>query len=115
MKGDDIAGFLFGYPDISDGIRRARSRIWPLSWLWLLCDMRRTKWIDLNGAGILAPYRGLGVNAILYAEMEKTIQSGGFEHADIVQIEESVLTLADTRTMGGEIYKTHRIYEKDLA
>jgi hypothetical protein len=46
--------------------------------------------------------------------MEKTIQSGGFEHADIVQIEESVLTLADARTMGGEIYKTHRIYEKDL-
>ena len=115
MKGDDIAGFLFGFPDISEGIRRARGRIWPIGWFWLLRDMRRTKWIDLNGAGILAPYRGLGVNAILYAEMEKTIQSGGFEHADIVQIEESVLTLADTRTMGGEIYKTHRIYEKDLA
>ena len=114
MKGDDIAGFLFGFPDISEGIRRARGRIWPVGWLWLLRDMRRTKWINLNGAGILAPYRGLGVNAILYVEMEKTIQSGGFEHADIVQIEESVLTLADTRTMGGEIYKTHRIYEKDL-
>jgi hypothetical protein len=114
MKGDDIAGFLFGFPDISEGIRRARGRIWPIGWFWLLRDMRRTKWINLNGAGILAPYRGLGVNAILYAEMEKTIQSGDFEHADIVQIEESVLTLADTRTMGGEIYKTHRIYEKDL-
>jgi len=46
--------------------------------------------------------------------MEKTIQSDGFEHADIVQIEESVLTLADTRAMGGEIYKMHRIYETDL-
>jgi GNAT superfamily N-acetyltransferase len=114
MKGDEIAGFLFGFPDISEGIRRARGRIWPIGWFWLLRDMRRTKWINLNGAGILAPYRGLGVNAILYAEMEKTIQSGGFEHADIVQIEEKVLTLADTRTMGGEIYKTHRIYEKDL-
>jgi len=60
MKGDDIAGFLFGFPDISKGIRRARGRIWPIGWLWLLRDMRRTKWIDLNGAGILAPYRGLG-------------------------------------------------------
>jgi len=76
--------------------------------------MRRTKWIDLNGAGILAPYRGLGINAILSAEMEKTIRSGGFEHADIVQIEDNLLTLADTRTMGGEIYKTHRIFEIDL-
>jgi hypothetical protein len=115
MKGDDIAGFLFGFPDISDGIRRARGRIWPFGWFWLLRDFRRTRWLNLNGAGILAPYRGLGVNAILYAEMGKTIQTGHFAHADIVQIEEHVLTLADTRTMGGQIYKTHRIYEKTLS
>ena len=115
MKGDEIAGFLFGFPDISDGIRRANGRIWPFGWFWILRDFRRTKWANLNGAGILAPYRGLGVNAILYAEMEKTLQDGNFDHADIVQIEESVLTLADTRTMGGKVYKTHRIYEKNLA
>ncbi len=42
-------------------------------WIHLLRDMKRTKWINLNGAGILAPYRGLGVNAILYVEMEKTM------------------------------------------
>ena len=71
MKGDDIAGFLFGFPDISEGIRRANGRIWPFGWFHLLRDMKRTKWINLNGAGILAPYRGLGVNAILYVEMEK--------------------------------------------
>ena len=114
MKGDDIAGFLFGYPDISEGIRRADGRIWPLGWFHLLRDMKRTKWINLNGAGILAPYRGLGVNAILYVEMERTIRGGGFAHADIVQMEESVLTLEDTKTMGGQIYKRHRIYEKHL-
>ncbi|MEJ5198694.1 MAG: hypothetical protein WHX53_07205 [Anaerolineae bacterium] len=114
MKGDEIAGFLFGFPDISEGIRRARGRLWPFGWFWILREFRRTRWINLNGAGILAPYRGLGVNAILYVEMEKTIRSGHFEHADIVQIEEHVLTLADAKTMGGQIYKTHRIYEKEL-
>jgi hypothetical protein len=114
MKGDEIAGFLFGFPDISEGICRAHGRIWPLGWFWLLREFRRTRWINLNGAGILAPFRGLGVNAILYSEMEKTIQSGHFEHADIVQIEESVLTLDDALRMGARIYKRHRIYEKTL-
>ncbi len=114
MKGDTIAGFLFGFPDISEGIRRANGRLWPFGWFWLLREFGRTKWINLNGAGILAPYRGLGVNAILYVEMQKTIASGHFEHADIVQIEESVLTLDDARTMGAEVYKKHRIYEKIL-
>ena len=112
MKGDTIAGFLFGFPDISDGIRRAYGRLWPLGWFWLLREFGRTQWINLNGAGILAPYRGLGVNAILYVEMQKTIASGNFDHADIVQIEESVLTLDDARAMGAEVYKKHRIYEK---
>ena len=114
MKGDEIAGFLFGFPDISEGIRRAKGRMWPFGWFWLLREFKRTRWINLNGAGILAPYRGLGVNAILYAEMEKTIRAGNFEHADLVQMEEQVLTLDDSRTMGGQIYKKHRIYEKDL-
>ncbi len=115
MKGDTIAGFLFGFPDISDGIRRAQGRMWPFGWFWLLQEFGRTKWINLNGAGILAPYRGLGVNAILYAEMENCIRGGNFEHADIVQIEQSVLTLADAQTAGAKIYKAHRIYEKMLS
>jgi hypothetical protein len=114
MKGDEIAGFLFGFPDISEGICRARGRIWPFGWFWLLREFRRTRWLNLNGAGILAPFRGLGVNAILYSEMQKTIQSGQFEHADIVQIEESVLTLDDALRMGARVYKKHRIYEKTL-
>jgi hypothetical protein len=33
----------------------------------------------------------------------------------MVQMEESVLTLNDAETMGGKIFKKHRIYEKDLA
>jgi hypothetical protein len=114
MKGDEIAGFLFGFPDISEGICRARGRMWPVGWFWLLREFGRTRWLNLNGAGILAPYRGLGVNAILYSEMERTIRSGQFEHADIVQIEESVLTLDDALRMCAQIYKKHRIYEKNL-
>jgi hypothetical protein len=115
MKGDDIAGFLFGFPDISEGICRAHGRMWPIGWFWLLREFGRTRWLNLNGAGILAPFRGLGVNAILYSEMEKTMRSGKFEHADVVQIEESVLTLDDALRMGARIYKKHRIYEKTLA
>jgi hypothetical protein len=115
MKGDEIAGFLFGFPDISEGICRAHGRMWPFGWYWLLREFGRTRWLNLNGAGILAPFRGLGVNAILYSEMEKTMRSGQFEHADVVQIEESVLTLDDALRMGAQIYKKHRIYEKTLA
>jgi len=114
MKGDQIAGFLFGFPDISEGIRRANGRLWPFGWFWLLRAFRQTEWLNLNGAGILAPFRGLGVNAILYAEMERTIRDGQFEHADLVQMEEHVLTVQDAGNLGARFYKKHRIYEKAL-
>ena len=115
MKGDLIAGFLFGFPNISDAICRSKGRLWPFGWFWLLREFGRTKYMDLNGAGILAPYRGLGINAILYVEMEKTLHEGNFEHADMVQMEEHVLTVNDAETMGAHIFKRHRIYEKALA
>jgi hypothetical protein len=114
MKGDKIAGFLFGFPNLSEAICRSKGRLWPLGWFWLLREFKRAKWIDLNGAGILAQYRGLGINAIMYVEMEKTVKEGGFEHADMVQMEEHVLTLNDAETMGGKVFKVHRIYEKSL-
>ncbi len=114
MKGDQIAGFLFGFTNISDGLRKAKGRLWPFGWFWILRDLRNSKYLDLNGAGILEQYRGLGINAILYNEMEKTIREGRFHHTDLTQMEESVLTLNDTVKMGGELYKTHRIYEKAL-
>ena len=115
MKDGNIVGFLFGFPNINEGIKRAGGRLFPFGWYWILREFRRTKYVDMNGAGILAPYRGLGVNAIMYAEMERTMHEGQFAHADMVQMEEHVLTLNDAQTMGGKIYKKHRIYEKSLA
>jgi hypothetical protein len=114
MKDDVIAGFLFGFQDIYRGLQRSRGRLWPLGWFWILRAFRNTDWININGAGILAPYRGLGANVLMYHEMKQTIEEGHFKHADLVQMEESVLTLKDTESAGGRIFKTHRIYEKAL-
>jgi hypothetical protein len=115
MKDDVIAGFMFGFQDIYRGLQRSRGRLWPFGWFWILRAFRNTEWININGAGILAPYRGLGVNVLMYHEMKETIEEGHFKHADMVQMEESVLTLKDTESAGGHIFKTHRIYEKALA
>jgi hypothetical protein len=112
MKGDKLVGFIFGFPNLSDAIVRCKGRILPFGWFWLLREFKRAKWIDMNGAGILAEYRGLGINAIMYVEMERTVREGDFEYADMVQMEEQVLTLNDAKTMGGKVFKVHRIYEK---
>jgi hypothetical protein len=77
--------------------------------------MRRTKWIALNGAGILPEFQGRGGNAVLYSEMEKTVREYGFQHADMTQVAETAVQMRrDLENLGGEPYKKHRVYRRRL-
>ncbi len=115
MKGDDPIGYLFAYPDISAAVQRTRGRIWPYGWLDLLLELRRTRWANVNGAGILEEYRGLGGTAILFSEMHKSLMEGRYEHADLVQIGvDNDNMQRELRDLGIDFYKMHRLYERSL-
>lgn len=116
FKGETLIGFLFAYPDISAALQRTRGRLFPFGWLDLLLELRRTKWININGAGILPEHRGAGGTAVLFSELAKSVAEGGFEHADIVQIAvENTNMQREMRALGIDFYKTHRVYQKRLA
>ena len=115
LKDDEPVGFLFAYPDISAALQRTGGRLFPFGWIRLLREMRRTKWVDINGAGIIEHYRGLGGTAILFSEMYKSVIEGGFEHADVVQIGvENGNMQRELRELGIDFYKSHRLYSRSL-
>ncbi|HVP19096.1 MAG TPA: hypothetical protein VMU36_08870 [Spirochaetia bacterium] len=111
----EIAGFLFGFPDLSEALQRGKGRLNPLSILRLLLEYRRTNWLIVNGAGILPRFQRLGGNALLYFMMERIASRRKFLYVDAVQIAETTeLMLADLQTLGAEVFKTHRLYHRDL-
>ncbi len=115
LKDDDPVGFLFAYPDISAALQRTGGRLFPFGWIDLLKELRRTRWININGMGIVEEYRGLGGTAILFSELEKSVREGGFEHAEVVQIGvENLPMQREMRGLGVDFYKTHRMYERAL-
>ena len=76
--------------------------------------MRSGDELLLNGMGILPQYQRLGGNALLYHELEKTAAGGGFRRAELVQVSERTeLMLRDIQTLGGRVYKVHRMYERE--
>jgi hypothetical protein len=85
-KDETPVGFLFAYPDISRAVQRTGGRLWPVGWAVWLRELRRTAWVNINGAGIAEGYRGLGGTALLFSEMYRSVRDGGFQHADLVQI-----------------------------
>lgn len=115
MKGQEPVGFLFAYPDISEAVKRQKGKLFPFGWIDIFNEMKNTKWININGAGILEEYRGMGGTAILFSEMYKSIVEGHFQHADLVQIGiENDRMQNELRSLGVEFYKTHRMYLKDF-
>ena len=113
MKEDEIVGFVFGFPDISAAIQKTKGRVWPLGWIYLLREFKRTDWINFNGTGLLAEHRGLGANAVLYTELAKSVRQFHFKHADVVQVEErNTKSLGDMAAIGVQWYKRHRIYRR---
>lgn len=115
MKGDDIAGFIISYHDVSAGLQKANGRLFPFGWAYVLWDRRQTDWANVNGLGLLPQYRGVGANVILYSELAKTIREYGFKHVDIVQVnEDNFSSRSDMETLGVEWYKRHRHYKRVL-
>lgn len=112
---DQVVGFLFGFHDVSAALQRANGRLFPFGLIDLLLELRRTKWVALNGAGILPEFQGRGGNALLYNEMDKTIRDFGFEDADLTQVADTAVQMrADLVNIGGQLYKTHRVYAREL-
>jgi len=114
---DDVVGFEFTFPDVSRAMQRARGHLFPFGIVDILAEMSRTDWVSFNGIGILPEFQGKGGNALVFAELERTINTEGFhfEHAEITQVAETAVQMRrDLMNLGVKPYKNHRIYRRAL-
>ncbi len=51
-KGDEPVGFLLAYPDISAAVKKTQGRLFPFGWITLLRALRKSDWVNVNGAGL---------------------------------------------------------------
>ncbi|MCL5429487.1 MAG: hypothetical protein M1347_06805 [Chloroflexi bacterium] len=115
LHDEDIVGFLFAFPDLSAAMQRARGHLFPFGLLDLMLELRRTKWVAVNGVGVLPEFQGRGGNALMYSEMEKTLRDYQFQEGDLTQVAESAWEMRrDLENLGGKPYKNHRVFVKDL-
>jgi hypothetical protein len=115
VRGDDVVGFMFAFPDLSAALQKAKGRLTPLSILRIIREKKRTRWVCMNGAGILPEFHGHGGNALLYAEIVRTLLEAGYEHADLPQVAETAVQMRrDLEELGARPYKVHRVYRRRI-
>ena len=111
----EVASFIVGMPDMTEGIQKARGRLLPFGFLKVLRAAKKTKQLDLLLGAIKDKYRGRGLDAIMGIKMVISAQEAGMEIMDTHhEMEENVRVRAEMERMGGKLYKKFRVYKKQL-
>jgi len=111
----EVASFIVGMPDMTEGIQKARGRLLPFGFLKVLRAAKKTKQLDLLLGAIKDKYRGRGLDAIMGIKMFISAQEAGMEIMDTHhEMEENVRVRAEMERMGGKLYKKFRVYKKQL-
>ena len=115
MHGDEVVGYIFAYHDIGPALQKSGGRLWPFGWLYILWEQKRNNWIDINGIGLVPEHQRVGGDALLFAELAKSVKALGFKHADIVMVDEfNAASRTDMEALGVVWYKANRNYTRKL-
>ncbi|MGZ7064754.1 MAG: hypothetical protein ACXVI6_00210 [Candidatus Aminicenantales bacterium] len=114
-KDGEPAAFVIGMPDISEGIQKAKGKLFPLGFLKILRAAKKTKQLDLLLGAIREKYRGMGLDVLMGVKMIQSALEAGYEVMDTHhEMETNVKVRAEMERMGGKIYKKFRVFQKAL-
>jgi len=111
----EIISFVLGIKDITEGFKKACGRLLPFGYFIIKTTQKKSKRLDLLLGAVKKEYRRKGLNTLMAISM---IQSAKKLQIDFIdshhELETNTLVQSEMKRMGGEIYKRHRVYKKEL-
>jgi hypothetical protein len=114
------AGIILGVPDVNQALIRARPQ--PNKWSLYLLTVPKLLWHQRKRdifrvliMGVVPEYRMMGLDAAMIVEVARASFRKGYEHCEMSWILESNdMMNRIIERLGGDVYKTYRIYEKPV-
>ncbi len=114
-KEDELVAFIIAMPDITDGIREARGRLFPFGFIKILRSAKKTKQLDLLLGAVKEKYQGRGLDVMMGVRTIESAHEAKLEVMDTHhEMENNVKVRAEMVKMGGKLYKRYRVYQKNL-
>jgi len=114
-KNDELVSFIVGIPDMTEGIQKARGRLFPFGFFHIIRAAKKTKQLDLLLGAIKENYRGRGLDVLMGTRMIRSANEAGMKVMDTHhEMESNVKVRAEMEKMGGKLYKKFRVYKKQL-
>lgn len=111
----EAAGFSLALPDYNQIFRKLNGRIFPFGIIKLLTGKKKINVMRVWAMGVKFKYQKRGVDSVFYLETIKEGNRKGYKGAEISWVLEDNLPMRQTaEKLGAYIYKTFRIYSKNL-
>ncbi len=108
-------GFSLALPDINIALKHAQGRLFPFGIFKILYYARKIHQARVITMGVLEEYRNKGIDTLFYIETFKRGVAAGYDWAETSWIlEDNIAMNRAMKMIGGVIYKTYRIYEKEI-
>ncbi|MDR0231458.1 MAG: hypothetical protein LBI82_04990 [Dysgonamonadaceae bacterium] len=114
---DAIVGLGITLPSMSKALQKAKGKLFPTGWTYLLKAMygKSNKILDLYTIGVAPEYQNKGVNALIFVDIIHAVQKYGFEYAESnPELEINTKVQSQWELFGPEHHKTRRAYVKNL-
>ena len=111
-------GFMLALPDYNAALQPLRGYLMTpklLGFIPYVLGWKHPKWCRVLTLGVKEKYRNKGIEAVMLAEGFKTALKLGFTHCEGSGIlEYNVKMRSVLEGFQGEVYKTYRLYDKDI-
>lgn len=116
LDGEDrVAGFGIAFPDISKALQKARGRLFPFGWYYLMRSLKDCTTIDLMVNGAAPAWRGTGISSVFHVRMsEKAARAGAKIALTNPQIETNSASFVWNKYATAEPYMRRRCYLKTI-
>lgn len=112
---NEVVSFVIAMPDLSKGIKKSRGYILPFGILQILLAGKRSKQLNLMLGAVHPDYQNRGLDSIMGSALLESARKGGLKCIDShLEMETNSKVRAEMEYMGGEVYKTYRIFGKSV-
>ena len=115
-KGDEPVGFAIALPDVNFALRKANGQLFPFGLIKILWYARHIDMLRVPMLGIVPELRGSGIDQLLYLRLFQGGRKLKIVRGEFSWILEDNLPIRQAlEKLGARVYKTYRIYEKEVS
>jgi GNAT superfamily N-acetyltransferase len=112
---NELIAFAIAMPELSEGIRKAKGKLFPFGFYWILRASRKTRLLTMLLGAIRDDYRNNGIDALMGLKILESAQKQHFKLLDShLVLETNTKMRAEYEKLGGVVKKRYRIYSKDI-